>query len=170
MKIIATLFLYTLLLASPLAPAHPHHDDEEGPNIKNLRVPPHAPVEKPYGRPGNAAEVTRTVNLDLPETMKLTPNELAVKQDETIKFAIRNSGKAAQRVALGTQDELKDSIAMLKKFPKMEMKQANQVEVKPGETAVLVWKFTQAGNFNFACLATACLQAGAMGKIVVNGR
>jgi len=39
--------------------------------------------------------------------------------------------------------------------------------VKPGATGEIVWQFTQAGEFQFACLIPGHFEAGMFGKVVV---
>jgi uncharacterized cupredoxin-like copper-binding protein len=39
--------------------------------------------------------------------------------------------------------------------------------VKPGNTEEIVWQFTQAGAFYYACLIPGHFEAGMIGKIVV---
>lgn len=39
--------------------------------------------------------------------------------------------------------------------------------VMPGATGALVWQFTQAGVFGFACLQPGHFEAGMVGKVVV---
>ena len=168
MKVINVSILSALVLSTPIALAHPDHDAPTG--IRGARVAAPAAVEKAYGRPGGASQASRSINLDISEKFRVTPADIAVKQGETILFVIKNSSKAAQRVALGTAADLKETAAMLKQFPKMEMNQPNLLEVKPGESAELLWQFTQAGTFNIACTAPACLAAAAVGKVVVDAK
>ena len=39
--------------------------------------------------------------------------------------------------------------------------------LKPGESGEIIWQFTKAGNFHFACLIPGHLEAGMSGKISV---
>ena len=168
MKTIASILLSSLALFAPPTLAHPDHDHDSPLGRKGIISMPPPSAEKSYGRPGVNSEITRSIAMDINDKMRVTPTEISVKQGETIKFVVKNSTKAPQRMALGTQAELKERAAMLKQFPKMEMNQPNQVQVKPGETAELIWQFNKAGTFNFGCMLAACLETGSIGKIVVN--
>jgi uncharacterized cupredoxin-like copper-binding protein len=55
-----------------------------------------------------------------------------------------------------------------KKFPEMEHDEPNMVHVKPGESGEMVWQFTKAGEFEFACLIPGHREAGMHGKIIVS--
>jgi uncharacterized cupredoxin-like copper-binding protein len=55
----------------------------------------------------------------------------------------------------------------MRKFPEMEHADPNQVTVDPGKTGELVWQFTKAGTFDFACLVPGHFEAGMFGKVRV---
>ena len=52
----------------------------------------HGSAESAIGQPGQAGKVTRTVNVEMADTMRFTPANIAAKQGETIRFVIKNSG------------------------------------------------------------------------------
>ena len=168
MKASSILLLSAITLANTPALAHPSHDTAGA--RKAAPGTSTSTADKPYGRPGEAGQVTRTVNLDIGVSMRVTPANISVKQGETIKFIFKNSTKSQQVVLVGTAADLKDRAAMLKQFPKMEMNQPNQTKANAGESAELVWQFTKAGTFNIGCAAPACLDNGAAGKIAVNAK
>ncbi|MFX8090437.1 cupredoxin domain-containing protein, partial [Acinetobacter baumannii] len=72
------------------------------------------------GVAGKAAKVTRTVNVDMTDNMRFTPSSLDVKQGETVRFVVKNSGGVKHEFVLGTQAELKEHYELMKKFPEME--------------------------------------------------
>lgn len=43
--------------------------------------------ESAIGEPGKAASVTRTVRIDMSDTMRFSPSSIAAKQGETVRFA-----------------------------------------------------------------------------------
>jgi len=122
------------------------------------------------GKPGDAAKVTRTVAVDMTDNMRFTPEKIAVKKGETVKFVVKNSGRIKHEMVLGSVKELKEHAAMMKKMPGMEHAEENMVVVDPGKTGEIVWQFTQAGKFDFACLQPGHFEAGMKGKIAVNKR
>ena len=121
------------------------------------------------GKPGIASKVTRTVKVDMSDTMRFTPSSIAVRQGETIRFVVRNSGKLKHEMVLGSEKELKEHYELMKKNPEMEHDDANSVDVKPGKTGKIVWQFTKAGKVNFACLEPGHYDAGMKGVVVVAG-
>ena len=54
------------------------------------------------GKPGNAIEITRTVAVEMNDTMRLIPARIEVKQGETIRITARNTGKVRHELVLGT--------------------------------------------------------------------
>jgi len=53
------------------------------------------------------------------------------------------------------------------KFPEMEHADPNQLSVDPGKTGEMIWQFTKAGAFDFACLQPGHFEAGMRGKVAV---
>ena len=120
-----------------------------------------------FGMPGDAAKVTRTVNVGMDDGMRFTPSSIAVKRGETIRFVVKNNGKLKHEMVLGSIKELKEHATLMLKFPEMEHAEPNQVSVEPGKTGEMIWKFTKAGKFDFACLQPGHFEAGMVGKISV---
>ena len=119
------------------------------------------------GIPGKAESVTRTIAIDMSDTMRFTPANITVKQNETIKFIVRNKGKIPHEMVLGTEKELKEHYEVMKKNPEMEHEDANMVTVQPGETGEIIWQFTRAGTVGFACLLPGHYDAGMKGTVRV---
>ena len=57
------------------------------------------------GKPGKATNAKRTVKVEMLDTMRFNPQSITVKQGETIKFIIKNSGKVKHEMVLGTEKE-----------------------------------------------------------------
>ena len=142
-------FVSALVLAASAAMAGPGHGSN------------------PVGEPGKAAQATRTVNVDMTDNMRFTPSEISVKQGETVRFVVKNSGAVKHELVLGTPEELKEHYAMMLKMPGMEHADDNMVSVAPGTTGEVVWRFTQAGKVDFACLQPGHYDAGMKGFVKV---
>ena len=123
--------------------------------------------ERAFGREGDPKRVTRTVKLDMTDAFRFTPADVTVKRGETVKFVVANSGKVLHEMVLGTTEELKAHAELMKKFPDMEHADANMAHVKPGAKGEIVWQFTKAGEYQFACLIPGHYEAGMVGKVVV---
>ena len=120
------------------------------------------------GKPGKATNAKRTVKVEMLDTMRFNPQSITVKQGETIKFIIKNSGKVKHEMVLGTEKELKEHAEVMKKNPEMEHDDANQITVQPGKSGEIIWQFTKMGKVNFACLQPGHYDAGMAGTITVN--
>lgn len=144
----ALLFVSTLLAASAA-----------------LAAPGHG--SSPVGEPGKAAQASRTVEVDMTDNMRFTPAEISVRQGETVRFVVKNSGAIKHELVLGTPAELKEHYAMMMKMPGMEHADDNMVSVAPGKTGEVVWRFTKAGKVDFACLQPGHYDAGMKGLVKV---
>lgn len=121
----------------------------------------------PVGEPGKAAQANRTVEVDMTDNMRFTPAEISVRQGETVRFVVKNSGAVKHELVLGTPEELKEHYAMMLKMPGMEHADDNMVSVAPGKTGEIVWRFTKAGKVDFACLQPGHYDAGMKGLVNV---
>lgn len=125
-------------------------------------------AETPIGLPGKTTEVERTVVVDMADTMRYSPESLSVKQGETVRLVVRNTGKIRHELTLGTIADLKEHAALMLKHPNMQHKDPNMVQVDPGEVKEVVWKFSKAGNIDFACLQPGHFEAGMKGLVQVS--
>jgi uncharacterized cupredoxin-like copper-binding protein/Cu/Ag efflux protein CusF len=119
------------------------------------------------GAAGDRAKVNRTVSVDMTDNMRFTPDSVAVKQGETIRFVVKNSGKLKHEFVLGTEHALHEHDELMKKFPEMEHSDPNQVTVQPGQTGEVVWRFTKSGQVAFGCLQPGHYDAGMKGVVKV---
>ncbi|HEY1091655.1 MAG TPA: cupredoxin family protein [Burkholderiaceae bacterium] len=122
------------------------------------------------GKPGIAAKASRTVQINMSDAMRFTPSSVDVKQGETVRFVVKNSGQVKHEMVLGTEKELKEHYEVMKKFPEMEHADPNMVTVAPGKAGEIVWQFTKAGKIDFACLQPGHYDAGMKGAVNVAGK
>jgi uncharacterized cupredoxin-like copper-binding protein len=120
-----------------------------------------------FGREGDPAKATRTIRVDMSDAMRFTPADIAVKRGETVKLVATNKGQVLHEMVLGTSEELKKHAEMMKKHPGMEHDEPHMAHVKPGKSGEIVWQFTKAGEFQFACLIPGHFEAGMVGKVTV---
>ena len=129
--------------------------------------------ETAFGREGDPAKASRTIRVEMADTMRFTPADLTVRRGETVKLVATNKGQVLHEMVLGTAAELKKHAEQMKKFPEMEHDEPHMAHVKPGKSGKsgksgeIVWQFTKAGEFQFACLIPGHLEAGMVGKITV---
>jgi uncharacterized cupredoxin-like copper-binding protein/Cu/Ag efflux protein CusF len=137
---------------------------------------PHSNTEKktistdvhPWGQEGDAKKITRTINISMRDNMRFTPDTIDVKQGETIKFVVKNNGRVMHEMVIGTKDELAKHAETMKRFPNMEHDEAYMAHVAVGKQADMVWHFSKAGTFMFACLIPGHFEAGMQGTIRVS--
>ncbi|MES2237168.1 MAG: cupredoxin family protein [Pseudomonadota bacterium] len=145
-------------------PAFAHGDEEHGDKGGMERHEDHAAA---LGKPGDPGKVNRTVEITMNDSMRFSPSSVTAKKGETIRFVLNNTGKLKHEMVLGSIKELKEHAAMMQKMPEMEHADPNMASVEPGKTGELIWQFTKAGKFDFACLQPGHFEAGMKGKVVV---
>ncbi|MGS1116524.1 cupredoxin domain-containing protein [Castellaniella sp. UC4442_H9] len=120
------------------------------------------------GQPGDPAEVTRTIELTMDDSMRFTPSDVQVKVGETVRFFIKNTGKIPHEMVIGSIADLKGHAAEMRKMPGMKHAEPNMITLGPGKRGGLVWRFDQAGTVDFACLVPGHMEAGMVGKVKVS--
>ncbi len=128
----------------------------------------HGDEETAIGKPGVVSKVSRTITVDMNDTMRYTPADVSVKQGETIRFIVKNSGQVKHEMSLGTEKELLEHLEVMRKFPDMEHDEPSKVSLAPGKQGEIVWQFTKAGTVNFACLMPGHYEGGMKGAIKVS--
>ena len=126
--------------------------------------------QKAWGIAGDAKTVTRSITITMLDIMRFSPDKISVKQGETVKIIIKNTGDMLHELVIGTKKELDEHATLMLKFPDMEHDEPYMAHVPAGKTGEIVWTFNRAGNFDFACLIAGHYQAGMVGKITVSAR
>ena len=125
------------------------------------------PVENEFGSYDPGLKVTRTIEIEMNDQMRFSPELIKVKKGEVIKFVHTNVGQIMHEFVLGTPDSLAEHAEMMKKFPGMEHSEPYMAHVAPGKKGVIIWKFSQPGEFAFGCLIPGHFDAGMKGKVMV---
>lgn len=140
---------------------------------------------KMVGQPGNEADVSRTIEVSL-EDNYYEPEEITVMPGETIRFVLKNNGEFVHEFNIGTPDmhaAHQDEMAMMFDHGILEHDKINHHMMgmdmggghmmshddpnskllAPGETAEIIWKFTEEGTLEFACNIPGHYDAGMAG-------
>ena len=144
--------------------------------------------ETPFGRAGDPKKANRTIRVGMADTMHFAAasspaqrttdvragsaphamsGDIVVKRGETVRFIVRNDGKLMHEMVIGTMKDLKDHAELMRKHPGMEHDEPYMAHVAPGKQGEIVWQFTRAGEFHYACLVPGHMEAGMISKITV---
>jgi uncharacterized cupredoxin-like copper-binding protein len=141
------------------------------------------------GEPGKEAEVSRSVTIDMTDN-RYSIEEITVKAGETIRFIVSNKGQLVHEFNIGTPDMHKGhqkEMAMMVDHGVLEADKINHARMKmdmgggktmehndpnsallePGKSKTIVWKFSNAGTFEFACNVPGHYDAGMVGEVEV---
>lgn len=147
------------MAATPLAFAHGEAEHAAAGPVKK--------EQKPWGIAGDAKAAKRTIEIRMTDNMRFTPDNIEIRQGETVRFRHMNKGSVMHEFVLGTKAELDEHAALMKKFPNMEHDEPYMAHVPPGKQGEIIWTFNQPGEFDFACLLPGHYEAGMVGKIRV---
>jgi uncharacterized cupredoxin-like copper-binding protein len=123
------------------------------------------------GEPGDPGKPARIVTVTMQEnsdgTMGFSPDDLTVKQGEQIRFELKNAGKEPHEFMLDSMaHNARHKIAM-ERNPDMRHDDPNGKRLDSGASAEILWRFSKAGTYEFACLIPGHYEAGMHGKVIV---
>lgn len=122
------------------------------------------------GEPGNPKKPTRIVNVTMREAngkMLFIPDRIDVRKGEQIRFIIRNNGALSHEFMLASVEDNNKHAELMEKYPDMEHDDPNAKSIEPSKTAEILWRFSKAGKFEFACLIPGHREAGMHGMVTV---
>lgn len=150
-------------LLAPMGNVYAHGGESHSPH----NAGPVKKEQKAWGIAGDPQRATRTVEIKMLDAMRFSPDVINVRQGETVKLVMTNTGKIKHELVIGTKKHLAEHAALMAKFPNMEHDEPDMSHVEPGETGEIVWTFNRAGEFDFACLMPGHFESGMVGKIKV---
>lgn len=181
---VASLSVLSFLPASASAHGGGHGKKKAAPKPDYVNA-----EETAFGRAGDPRQAGRAIRIGMDDSMhfvvtasarpdrtsdvraggaaQIAPGDIAVKTGETIRFVVRNDGKAMHEMVIGTMEQLKEHAELMRRFPGMEHDEPYMAHVAPSEEGEIVWQFTRAGEFHYACLVPGHLEAGMIAKIIV---
>lgn len=128
----------------------------------------HDPPAAKIGEPGDAAAVTRTIEVRMQAKMQFSPASIRVRGGETVRLVLTNTDDRTHEFMLGEIKELRAHAAVMQKHPEMIHDEPNAITVAAGQTGELIWKFPKSGRVDFACLLPGHFEAGMKGAVQVS--
>jgi uncharacterized cupredoxin-like copper-binding protein len=147
-----------LIMTSPSFAAGTHGDGHRNDN-KDIHRNTHA---TPIGDPAKYSPENRQVEVALDDSMRFhfTPPLDTLKEGEAVTFIIRNEGKIDHEFSIGTADEQKSHMDMMKEMPEMVHHDNTTVSLSPGAEAEMNWRFAGKEEVVFSCNIPGHFEAG----------
>jgi uncharacterized cupredoxin-like copper-binding protein len=114
-------------------------------------------------------ESIKEVRIEVDDNMRFAPSKWEAQAGEPIRIILVNKGKVAHELVFGSEKEI---IAHAKEMANPNSKghqHTNEISVKPGQQAELVWTFKEPGQYAMACFEPGHYEAGMRGVINVMG-
>ena len=123
--------------------------------------------EHPWGREGDPRAASRTIAIDMSDSMRFMPAAVTVKRGETVRFLVKNWGQVMHEMVIGTRESLERHAELMRKAPGMEHDEPYMAHVAPGKRGEIAWRFTRPGTYMYGCLIPGHWEAGMKGTIRV---
>ena len=116
------------------------------------------PSHRSFARrgPGDPKKPARTVEVVMKETedgkMLFVPDRVEAKRGEQVRFVLKNEGQVDHEFLLDTPERNAKHKLRCGRTPTWSMTTRTGSVSRPGGTGEIVWRFSKAGTFEFACL------------------
>lgn len=116
----------------------------------------------PIGSPAKNAPDNRQVEVHLKDSMRFefSPSLTTLKNGEAVTFLVINDGRIPHEFSIGTDEEQKSHMAMMKNAPNMAHHDNTTVSLAPGERAEMSWIFSGDEQVIFSCNIPGHFEAG----------
>jgi uncharacterized cupredoxin-like copper-binding protein len=132
----------------------------------------------------------RQIAITLEDTLRIRPDHIAAKAGETVDFVVHNAGKLRHEFVIGDATEVEEHARKMRETGGMSMddmamgetqvndmsasgamrgneKKLEQVDVMPGKTVHLLYRFKKPGELAYACLYPGHREGGMKGIVTV---
>lgn len=139
------------------------------------------------GKPGKASDATTTIEVTMYDNY-YAPENISVKEGETVRFIIRNAGGLVHEFNIGTADQHEAHAPMMQMMVDHGVLEADKINhdvgkamqasmghgmhhepnsalLEPGKTAEIVWTFPAHAEIEFACNVPGHYDGGMVGEI-----
>lgn len=121
-----------------------------------------------------AQVVSRSIAVQMDDQMRFTPSTIEVQAGETIRFVVRNTGRAAHEMVLGSAADIQAHAEAMQQSSSAGYDAPHShgtsaaITVAAGQTGELVVSFPQAVTLQMACLIPGHYEAGMRGTVNVS--
>ena len=140
-----------------------------------------AATQRPESSGGmTAITVDRSLDIRMGDNMRFTPDSLQVSAGETVRLVVRNEGRLPHELVLGSDADIRAHAQAMKEGHAHNhgsgsphgggAGSAMALEVPPGQSRDWVLRFTQAGQWQMACLVPGHYEAGMRGALTVKAQ
>jgi len=112
----------------------------------------------------------RTVAITADDALRFTPDSLTVRKGETVAFVVTNTGVLPHEFVIGDEDvqaEHEEEMATGEEEAMDDMATPVAIEIPPGETRTLVYRFDEPGMILIGCHVPGHYDGGMKGVITV---
>lgn len=120
-----------------------------------------------FGHPGDPAKVSRAIAVEMDDRACRLQKEVRLRQGDTVRFDVRNSGTRMHELVLGTSHELKEHASGATGEPEADHDEPYILHVEPGKRKSLVWRFTRVDLLGYGCLIDGSTGTAMSGRIRV---
>ena len=121
-----------------------------------------------------AQVVSRSIAVQMDDQMRFTPSTIDVQTGETIRFVVRNTGRTAHEMVLGSAADIQAHAEAMKQSSSAAHDAPHShgtgaaITVAAGQTGELVVSFPQAITLQMACLIPGHYEAGMRGTVNIS--
>lgn len=122
------------------------------------------------GEPGDPSTPSRNVAVAMTDdggAMTFHTSLRLINRNEQIRFTVTNRGSIEHEFIIDSAENNAEHKAAMARTPHMMPSGKNGLRLGPGKSGALLWKFSKAGTFEYACLIPGHYEAGMHGTLTV---
>jgi uncharacterized cupredoxin-like copper-binding protein len=139
------------------------------------------------GKPGKASQATTTIEVIMYDNY-YEPENISVKEGETVRFIIKNAGELVHEFNIGTAEQHEAHAPMMQMMVEHGVLEADKINhdvakvmqasmghgahdepnsalLEPGKSAEIVWTFPAHAEIEFACNVPGHYDGGMVGEV-----
>jgi uncharacterized cupredoxin-like copper-binding protein len=125
-------------------------------------------AEGGFGEAASLSDATRTVEVEALDELVFSPDTITVQSGEVVAFKVTNTGKAKHEFVLGDETYQEMHEEGMSSADQDVKHRGNAVQLDPGETRTLAWRFSEAGKVLYGCHEPGHYEGGMVGTISVS--
>jgi uncharacterized cupredoxin-like copper-binding protein len=119
------------------------------------------------GEPADPSNAEREIEVIALDSLRFDPASIDVTGGETVTFIVRNVGKAQHEFVLGDEEYQEQHEADMQTGEDHMDDLDNAVDVAPGKTARLTWRFSDSGTVVYGCHEPGHYEGGMAGTVTI---
>lgn len=158
---LAALFSALTLFLAACGGGHERHQASGAGDSSGME---HGDAAMDFGAPAAATDADRTIAIEALDSLEFDPEAVEVESGDVVTFVVTNAGEQDHEFVLG-DEEFQSAHEEAMGSGDMGHGGGMGIELEPGETREITWRFSEPGRVLFGCHEPGHYDGGMVGTI-----